>query len=163
MKQLLNITVTILLSLIFCTDIYAKKEDNDNVLTTFLESYEGRTKVEFVNLKGILLNFAKPALKNTPMKNIVDKVDNLCVFSMSGASKDELKSFDMELDGILAGYEKVAQTRDGNIESTIYLKKKDDAFISEIVVYSGNEDIAIVVMRGEIPIELLEEMATQMK
>lgn len=116
-----------------------------------------------MNLKGLLLSFAKPALKDTPMKDMVDSIDNLCVFSMTDASSDDLKIFNKELAQSLSGYEKVVQSKEGKKESTIYLKRKDDASVSEMVVYAGNEDIAIVIIKGDIPVSVLEEMAAQAK
>lgn len=163
MKSTFKTIAILLISLLISIDLYAVSDKDENTLVDFLESYQETKGVDYVNLKGFMLNFAKPALKKTPMKNVVDEIDNVCVFNMSGAGKDIMKSFDKKLASILAGYEKVAENKEGKTESTIYLIRKDDAYISEIVVYSGNEDIAIVVMKGDIPVSLLEEMADQEK
>ena len=163
MKSTLKTIAIILVSLIISADLHAGRDKENDTLIDFLESYQEENGVDYINLKGLMLNFARPALKKTPMKNAVDEIDNVCVFNMSGAGKDAMKSFDKKLKSILAGYEKVAENKEDKTESTIYLKRKDDATISEVVVYSGNEDIAIVVMKGDIPVSLLEEMASQGK
>lgn len=162
-NRILRIAAVLLFSLSFCTYGYAGNEDSDSPLTDLLESYEGRDGVEYMNLKGLMLSFARPALKDTPMKNVVDKIDNLCIFGLSDVSGDTGKQFSKELAGVLSGYEKVMETKDGKNESIIYLKRKDDAFISEMVVYAGAGSIALIVMKGEIPVAALQEMASAAK
>jgi len=164
MKNLISrIAITLLVSLSLCTYGYAKNENSTSPLTDLLESYEGKDGVEYMNLKGLMLSFARPALKDTPIKNVADKIDNLCIFAMSGTSSDTGKQFSKELSGILSGYEKVMETKEGKKESIIYLKKKDDAVISEMVVYASDGNIALIVMKGDIPVAALQEMAETAK
>jgi len=164
MKNLISrIAITLLVSLSLCTYGYAKNENSASPLTDLLESYEGKDGVEYMNLKGLMLSFARPALKDTPMKNMADKIDNLSIFAMSGTSSDTGKQFSKELSGILSGYEKVMETKEGKKESIIYLKKKDDAVISEMVVYASDGNTALIVMKGDIPVAALQEMAEAAK
>lgn len=162
MKRITAIFTIFLTAISLCAFMTTAQEQMKDI-TELLESYQGKKGVEYMNLKGLLLSFAKPALKDTPMKDMVDGIDNLCVFSMTDPSSDDLKAFNKELSLSLSEYEKAVTTKEGKKESTIYLKRKDDASVSEMVVYAGNEDIAIVVIKGEIPVSVLEEMAAQAK
>ena len=132
-------------------------------LASFLGTYEEHECVDYMTLKGLMLSFAKPALKGTPMKDMIDHIENLCVFNMSDPDKETRKKFLKDISPVLSGYEKVLESKEGNKESIIYLKRKDDAVISEMVVYSTDADIAIVIMKGDIPVSELEEMAAQTK
>ena len=80
---------------------------------------------------------------------------------MSNPDKETRKKFLKDISPVVSGYEKIMGAKEGNTESIIYLKRKDDAVISEMVVYSSDADIAIVVMKGEIPISAFEAMAAQ--
>lgn len=162
MKRITTIFTIFLTTIVLCAPTVSAQEQKKDI-KILLESYQDNKGVEYMNLKGLLLSFAKPALKDTPMKDMVDGIDNLCVFSMTDASSDDLKIFNKELAQSLSGYEKVVQSKEGKKESTIYLKRKDDASVSEMVVYAGNEDIAIVIIKGDIPVSVLEEMAAQAK
>jgi hypothetical protein len=50
------------------------------------------------------------------------------------------------------------EKKENKTESTIYLKRKDDAVISDMVVYAlGEKAVILVVIKGEIPVSKLEE------
>jgi hypothetical protein len=50
------------------------------------------------------------------------------------------------------------EKKENKTESTIYLKRKDDAVISDMVVYAlGEKAVILVVIKGEIPVSELEE------
>ena len=156
-----TITIT-LASLLLCTACQAKKEETGDALTTLLQSYEGKKGVEYMDLKGMSLKFAKPSLKKTPMKNVVDDIEHVSIFFISNASADTAKQFTKKLTEALKGYEMVGTTKEDKKESTIYLIREDDALISEMVVYTTEEkDIALIIMKGEFPVSALEEMAAQ--
>lgn len=158
MKNIFRLSVIILISLSFCQSVQAENDEPARSLVSFLEEYEDREGVEIVNLKGLLLSFAKPALKDTPMKNVTDRIKSMTVFSYTEMTDAQRKQFVKDVSPILAGYEKALEKKENKTESTIYLKRKDDAVISDMVVYALSEKaVTLVVMKGEIPISELEE------
>ena len=140
---------------------FAQEEVTVPDVISFLGTYEEQECVDYMTLEGLMLGFAKPALKDTPMKDLIEHIKQLCVFNMSNPDKETRKKFMNALSPVVSGYEKIMGAKEGNTESIIYLKRKDDAVISEMVVYSSDADIAIVVMKGEIPISAFEAMAAQ--
>ena len=157
MKRIIYIAAGILFGLSICCSSSAENNEAAGSLIEFLESYKETEGVDFMPLKGLKLNFAKPALKKTPMKNVADKIDNMCVFSIEKPGTELRKQFISSLAPYLEGYEKAMTTKEGKKESTIYLKRKDDAFISELIVYSDNGNISIVLMKGDIPLASIEQ------
>ncbi len=159
MKSIFRLFVITLISLAFCQTAQAGNEEPEKSLVAFLEEYDGQEGVEIVNLKGLLLSFAKPALKDTPMKNVVNRIKSMTVFNYTEMTDAQRKQFIKDVSPVLAGYEKVLETKEDKTESTIYLKRKDDAVISDMVVYAlGEKTVVLVVMKGDIPVSELEEM-----
>jgi hypothetical protein len=158
MKSIFRLFVLAIISIAFCQTAQAENKESDKSLITFLEEYEGQEGVEIVNLKGLLLNFAKPALKDTPMKNVTDNIKAMTVFSYTEINDAQKKQFIKDISPVLAGYEKALEKKENKTESTIYLKRKDDAVISDMVVYAlGEKAVILVVIKGEIPVSELEE------
>ena len=158
MKRIFRLFVIALISLAFSMTVHAENKEAEKSLSSFLEQYEDQEGVEIVNLKGLLLNFAKPALKDTPMKDVTDKIKSMTVFSYTEMSDAQRKQFIKDISPILAGYEKALEKKENKTESTIYLKRKDDAVISDMVVYAlAEKSVILVVMKGEIPVSELHE------
>ena len=142
---------------------YAGNDSESGSLTELLESYEDKEGVKFISLKGLLLSFAKPALKDTPLKNVIDGIESMCIFTMENVSAESLKLFGKETAPLLSGYIKTAETKEDKKESTIYLKKADDATISDLVVYVYDGNISIVTVKGDIPVSDLEEASADIR
>lgn len=158
MKRIFILFAITLTSLVCCMTLHAENKEAEKSLLSFLEQYENQEGVEIVNLKGLLLNFAKPALKDTPMKNVTDNIKAMTVFSYTEINDAQKKQFIKDISPILAGYEKALEKKENKTESTIYLKRKDDAVISDMVVYAlGEKAVILVVIKGEIPVSELEE------
>lgn len=158
MKRIFILFAITLTSLVCCMTLHAENKEAEKSLLSFLEQYENQEGVEIVNLKGLLLNFAKPALKDTPMKNVTDNIKAMTVFSYTEINDAQKKQFIKDVSPVLAGYEKALEKKENKTESTIYLKRKDDAVISDMVVYAlGEKAVILVVIKGEIPVSELEE------
>lgn len=158
MKRIFILFAITLTSLVCCMTLHAENKEAEKSLLSFLEQYEDQEGVEIVNLKGFLLNFAKPALKDTPMKNVTDNIKAMTVFSYTEINDAQKKQFIKDISPVLAGYEKALEKKENKTESTIYLKRKDDAVISDMVVYAlGEKAVILVVIKGEIPVSELEE------
>ena len=158
MKRIFILFAITLTSLVCCMTLHADNKESEKSLKTVHEEYEGQEGVEIVNLKGLLLNFAKPALKDTPMKNVTDNIKAMTVFSYTEINDAQKKQFIKDVSPVLAGYEKALEKKENKTESTIYLKRKDDAVISVMGVYALEEKaVILVVIKGEIPVSELEE------
>lgn len=160
-RKFIKTLAVIIISALTSFAASAQEENTVPDLVSFLGTYEEQECVDYMALKGLMLGFAKPALKDTPMKNMIDHIESLCVFNMNNPDKETRKKFHKDISPVLSGYEKILESKEGNTESIIYLKRKDDAVISEMVVYSNDASIAIVIMKGDIPVSDLEEMAAQ--
>ena len=121
MYRIFKTLIISITALFLCTACQAKKEETD-ALTTLLISYEGKKGVEMMNLKGLSLKFAKPSLRNTPIKSVVDELENVSIFFYNNASADAAKQFGKKLTEALKEYEKAGTTKEDKKESTIYLK-----------------------------------------
>lgn len=135
----------------------AKKADETNELVEFLQSYEDNDGVEIYNLKGLILKMARPTIRKSPVGEAAEYIDNLVIFSMKDAKGDRKAKFYKEVLKLLQGYETAAGTKVDKMESHVYIKKAQEDILSELVVVTKEEDIAIIVMIGEIPVATLEE------
>ena len=138
----------------------AKKVETPSSIISLMEKYSEETDAEFMNLKGLLLKFAKPAMKDTPMAGMFESLDNICIFHVEKFSSDVSKRFNADLTAVLSEYIKVTETKEDKIVSSIYMKQLDEETLSELLVYSTGDGINIVTMIGNIPISELEKMAS---
>jgi hypothetical protein len=137
----------------------AKKVETPSSIISLMEKYSEETDAEFINLKGLLLKFAKPAMKDTPMADMVECLENICIFHVDKFSSEVSKKFNADLAAVLSEYIKVTETKEDKILNSIYMKQADENTISELLVYSTGDGINIVTMIGSIPISELEKMA----
>ena len=153
--------IAVAVSLLATTHVsYAKKVETDHSIITLMEKYSEETDAEFMNLKGLLLKFAKPAMKDTPMAEMFESLDNICIFHVEKFSSDVSKRFNADLTAVLSEYIKVTETKEDKIVSSIYMKQLDEETLSELLVYSTGDGINIVTMFGNIAISELEKMAS---
>ncbi len=160
MKRFVSYVVVAIALLAISPVSHAKKVETKNSMITLMEKYSEETDAEFMNLKGLLLKFAKPAMKDTPMANMVDCLETICIFHVDKFSSDVSKRFNADLTAALSEYIKVTETKEDKIVSSIYMKQIDENTLSELLVYSTGDGINIVTMIGNIPVSELEKMAT---
>lgn len=140
-----------------CT--FARKAESETPIKELMIRYSETEGVEYVSLQGMLLKFAKPAMKNTPMANMIGCLENICIFHAKKLSSDVSKKFNTDLTSTLSEYTKVTEAKEDKIQSSVYIKKADENTLSELLVYSTGDGINIVTMIGSIPISELEKMA----
>ena len=80
---------------------------------------------------------------------------------MAEAGKEVRSKFIKEAEGVLGSYEMVLETKEEKQTSRIYMKKTSAEIIDELIVYSLGEDIALIYIKGEIPVSALEGMAPE--
>ena len=137
----------------------AKKAEEQSQVMEMMIKYSENEGVEYMNLKGFLLNFAKPAMKDTPMRDLTDCIENICIFSMGKVSDATRKEFNKESKELLKNYEKIVEKKEGKENEIIYVKKLDEETISEMLIYSEKEKTVMVLICGKIPVAELEKAA----
>ena len=80
MKRIFILFAITLTSLVCCMTLHAENKEAEKSLLSFLEQYENQEGVEIVNLKGLLLNFAKPArIGDTSFMNCFFRASSISV------------------------------------------------------------------------------------
>lgn len=161
MKKFLTAILTLVMTYCLAVPSEARKKEEGNTLIQLFESYEETKGVEYFNLNGFLLKMARPTIKKSPIGKAADQIDNLCIFSMTEAGKEVRSKFMKEADAALGSYKKVLETTEDKQTSRIYMKKTSAEIIDELIVYSLGEDIALIYIKGEIPVSALEGMAPE--
>lgn len=139
----------------------AKKTEDSNELVQLFESYGETDGIAYYNLKGLILKMAKSSIKKTPVGGIYDQLDNICIFSMKEVKKEMRARFIKEADTLLKTYEKVVENKEKDQESRVYILRSSDEMISEMVVYTIDKEVSIILLRGEIPSSALVDIAAK--
>lgn len=152
MKRFVAAVLAVILSSAIAYDVCAKKRENEHQLTSLFENYENNKGVKYYNLKGLLLKLAKPSLKETPAYAVSDNLSSIEIFSMNEVSNEEKNRFTKEFLSYVSGYEKTVESKEEDEETCIFIKKVNDEILSELIVYVNGKDLAVIFMRGEIPV-----------
>ena len=86
--------------------------------------------------------------------------DRMAVFSASDVPEKQMRKMVDDFQASLSGYEPLMQASEENENVTIYIAKKDEKTISEMIVYAQDSELAVIVMKGEIPVSEIENMAS---
>lgn len=160
-KILTTIILTTVLALGCTCQADAKKTEESNELIQLFESYQDTKGIAFYNIKGMMLKMAKSSIRKTPVGGVYEHLENICIFSMADVKKEMRTRFIKEADTLLKTYEKILDEKKEGKESRIYILKSSDEIISEMVVYAMEEEISIILMKGEIPVSALEDIAAR--
>jgi hypothetical protein len=160
-KILTTIILTAVLALGCTCQADAKKTEESNELIKLFESYQETTGITFYNIKGMMLKMAKSSIRKTPVGGVYEHLENICIFSMADVKKEMRTRFIKEADTLLKTYEKVVEKKEEGKENRIYILKNNDEIISEMVVYAIEEEVSIILMKGEIPVSALEDIAAR--
>lgn len=133
----------------------ARKTETQNSLIQFLQSYEEADGVDYFDLDGLLLKMAKPKIKKSPVGKAADDIDQVVIFSMSSAKTEKKAKFMKEVSNLLQDYTKAKEVKEEETESYVYMKQEQENILSELIVLSVGEDISIIVMTGQIPVDAL--------
>lgn len=161
MKRFLTAILTLIMTFSLAIPSEARKKEEGNELIRIFESYEETEGVEYFNLEGFLLKMARPTIRKSPVGKAADGIENLCIFSISEVGKELRNRFTKEAEGALQAYEMVLETKEDKQTSRIYMKKQNAEIIDELIVYALGEDIALIYIRGEIPVSALEGMTPE--
>ncbi|MGM9776023.1 MAG: DUF4252 domain-containing protein [Candidatus Coprenecus sp.] len=143
---------------------YAKTED----LTSLFKKYDKldkNDKVDYMEIKGLLLSLCKMGdikvgecdaeaqfVKN--MESIeffeIDNENNYILFS----------NFCTDLEKILNTYAMVMETREGDEVIKMYVRELGNDSFKDLVIFTADEEIDVVSIRGDFPIASLNESLT---
>ena len=80
---------------------------------------------------------------------------------MKEVKKEMRARFIKEADTLLKTYEKVVENKEKDQESRVYILRSSDEMISEMVVYTIDKEVSIILLRGEIPSSALVDIAAK--
>lgn len=144
-----------------CPQTQAKKNESCNTVMTLMERYDDEEGVEYIRISGLLLGIAKMAARGENEGEILRHLDSMAVFSAENADAGIREQFFGELHTLMAGYEKAVEVNDSGEDMTIWFKYMDKDNISEMIIFTESEG-AVIVMCGNLPLSILEEMAETM-
>lgn len=120
-----------------------------------MNSIKDKKGVQVIEAKGFVMNFARGAIRKTPMKPLADQVTEVTVCKMEKASPEFIREFEAEAREMLKGYQYygVKLGEEGRPVET-YGNFPVDNVVTEIVVF--NPDLhSLFSLRGRYTIEEL--------
>lgn len=143
---------------------YAKTED----LTSLFKKYDKldkNDKVDYMQIKGMLLSFCKmggmkigEADAETRFMESIQSIDFFEIERERNFSVFD--SFCKDLDKVLKTYTLVLETNDEDEVVKMYVKELGTDTFKDLVIFTVDEEIDIVFIRGDFPIDSLNESLT---
>lgn len=156
MKKIFIVIAAVLSGISFMTAAEVRPEQKSVIAV--MKTYDSVDGVEFINIGPLLMNLAR--LSAGDDGDFMKYLDRMAVFSASDVPEKQMRKMVDDFQASLSGYEPLLQASEENENVTIYIAKKDDKTISEMVVYAQDSELAVIVMKGEIPVSEIENMAS---
>ena len=156
MKKIFTVIAAVLYGISFMTA--AEIRPAQKSVIAVMKTYDSVDGVEFINIGPLLMNLAR--LSAGDDGDFMKYLDRMAVFSASDVPEKQMRKMVDDFQASLSGYEPLLQASEENENVTIYIAKKDDKTISEMVVYAQDSELAVIVMKGEIPVSEIENMAS---
>ena len=156
MKKIFIVIAAVLSGISFMTAAEVRPEQKSVIAV--MKTYDSVDGVEFINIGPLLMNLAR--LSAGDDGDFMKYLDRMAVFSASDVPEKQMRKMVDDFQASLSGYEPLLQASEENENVTIYIAKKDEKTISEIVVYAQDSELAVIVMKGEIPVSEIENMAS---
>lgn len=154
MKQIL----TIITSILAAVSLYAGTPAEDLMLSAM--DVKG---VQVIEGKGLIMKFARSAIRKTPMSPLADQVSEVTVLKMENASPEFIEEFTAKLKSVTKTYQfygiKIGQ---GGHPVEVYGNYPDNNIVHEIVVFNP-ELYSIFSLRGEYTVEELLSLDKNVK
>lgn len=160
MKRILSILAALLL--IPATATYAQKKDLEtNQVEKLLESYAEVEGVMQMSLKGLMLNMAKSAMKDSPARHMMNNMKRMTIFSMNECSKTDKARFEAELKPLLKDYMMITEVKEDDSVTVIYIDQMADNGFKEMVMHMLGPETGVIVLRGNFTHETLEKIVAE--
>ena len=156
MKKIFIVIAAVLSGISFMTAAEVRPEQKSVIAV--MKTYDSVDGVEFINIGPMLMNLAR--LSAGDDGDFMKYLDRMAVFSASDVPEKQMRKMVDDFQASLSGYEPLLQASEENENVTIYIAKKDEKTISEMVVYAQDSELAVIVMKGEIPVSEIENMAS---
>lgn len=156
MKKIFIVIAAVLSGISFMTAAEVRPEQKSVIAV--MKTYDSVDGVEFINIGPLLMNLAR--LSAGDDGDFMKYLDRMAVFSASDVPEKQMRKMVDDFQASLSGYEPLLQASEENENVTIYIAKKDEKTISEMVVYAQDSELAVIVMKGEIPVSEIENMAS---
>ena len=156
MKKIFIVIAAVLSGISFMTAEEVRPEQKSVIAV--MKTYDSVDGVEFINIGPLLMNLAR--LSAGDDGDFMKYLDRMAVFSASDVPEKQMRKMVDDFQASLSGYEPLLQASEENENVTIYIAKKDEKTISEMVVYAQDSELAVIVMKGEIPVSEIENMAS---
>ena len=156
MKKIFIVIAAVLSGISFMTAAEVRPEQKSVIAV--MKTYDSVDGVEFINIGPLLMNLAR--LSAGDDGDFMKYLDRMAVFSASDVPEKQMRKMVDDFQASRSGYEPRLQASEENENVTIYIAKKDEKTISEMVVYAQDSELAVIVMKGEIPVSEIENMAS---
>lgn len=156
MKKIFIVIAAVLSGISFMTAAQVRPEQKSVIAV--MKTYDSVDGVEFINIGPLLMNLAR--LSAGDDGDFMKYLDRMAVFSASDVPEKQMRKMVDDFQASLSGYEPLLQASEENENVTIYIAKKDEKTISEMIVYAQDSELAVIVMKGEIPVSEIENMAS---
>jgi len=121
----------------------------ESEITNIMKSFDGIEDVEYLEIGGPMLGFAKLALNATPLKSISSDLSKVRILEFDDAEDGVISEISGKVKAALEPYELLVSARDGEDSIEIYANMDENDKITELVLYTGSEN-AIIAVTGEI-------------
>ena len=156
MKKIFTVIAAVLYGISFMTA--AEIRPAQKSVIAVMKTYDSVDGVEFINIGPMLMNLARHSAGEDG--DFMKYLDRMAVFSASDVPEKQMRKMVDDFQASLSGYEPLLQASEENENVTIYIAKKDEKTISEMIVYAQDSELAVIVMKGEIPVSEIENMAS---
>ena len=156
MKKIFIVIAAVLSGITFMTAAEVRPEQKSVIAV--MKTYDSVDGVEFINIGPLLMSLARHSAGEDG--DFMKHLDRMAVFSASDVPEKQMRKMVDDFHASLSGYEPLLQASEENENVTIYIAKKDEKTISEMVVYAQDSELAVIVMKGEIPVSEIENMAS---
>lgn len=165
MKRMFLILLTAVSAICMLSPVQmSARPGNDSQVQKVIRKYSSCDGVESINLGSFLLGIAKAATEDDGGSDFLKYVDRMSIFSGEDATASMKENIACDFDKALSsdGYEKVMEMKDGDDDMTIYCQMADADTISEMVMYSRRE-VAVIFIKGSIPVSEIEKVVSEAK
>ena len=132
----------------------------DNINSIFNDFKDCR-KAEYVSISPFLMRLGKMFMSDKD-KGIEDKIKSMKVLDLEDCSRSVKEKFNKSIVNLDKNeYETLMSAKDENDNVQILIKEKKDIIKELIIVCGGEEDCALILIKGDFKHEDIKELVEQ--
>lgn len=144
--------ILMMLLTVVCISGHAQSPVEDLV-----EKYKKYSGATCVDLSGLELKLARPALLASPLAPVASDVDKLIILHMSATSHKVLDSFEKSLYGTLGAYDRFGVHASANGPVEVYARFSDTDVVCELVIFNPTLYV-LNDIHGEFSVKSLKKL-----